>query len=137
MKETLYNINRKNLIEYRLKRADETLEEAEYNARGMYYNAAVNRLYYACFYAAAALMLKYNLDTSTHKGVRNQLGLQFITAGKLEPRYGSIYSRLYQARQAGDYEDFVYCDENMYNEYKPLANDFITAMKELINSVKD
>lgn len=34
------------LIEYRLLRAFETLEEADYTAKGGYFNAAVNRLYY-------------------------------------------------------------------------------------------
>lgn len=40
------------LIAYRLQRAHETLKEADYNAQGDYYNAAVNRPYYACYYAA-------------------------------------------------------------------------------------
>lgn len=124
--------SRRGLINYRLKRASETLEEAEYNAKGKYYNAAVNRLYYACYYAASALMLKSGLETSTHKGVRNQLGLHFISNGKLDPYFGSIYSRLFQARHDSDYEDFVYCDENLYSEYKPQAESFIEAIKSLI-----
>lgn len=45
------------LIEYRLQRASETLEEADYTAKGGYFNAAVNRLYYSCYYATSALML--------------------------------------------------------------------------------
>lgn len=133
MKETLTDAARKDLIAYRLKRAFETYEEAEYIAKGQYYNAAVNRLYYACYYAASALMLKHNLEVSTHKGVRNQLGLHFITTGKLEPIYGSIYSRLFQARQAGDYEDFAYCDLSMYQDYKPLVLKFILGVKAYID----
>lgn len=136
MKETLDDLTRKDLVEYRLSRANDTIDEADYNAKGGYYNAAVNRLYYACYYAASALMLKSNLEASTHKGVRNQLGLHFITNGKIEPIYGSIYSRLFQARQAGDYEDFVYCDENMYAEYKPLAIKFIERIKRQIDIEK-
>lgn len=132
MKEELDETTRRELIDYRLKRAEETLEEADYNATGGYYNAAVNRLYYACYYAASALMLTEHLDISTHKGIRNQLGMHFILKGRLDQRYGAIYSRLYQARQAGDYEDFVFCNLEMYDDFKPLAVSFIDAIKSLI-----
>lgn len=132
MKSSMDEQSRHDLIEYRLKRAVETLKEADYNAKGHYYNAAVNRLYYACYYAASALMLNDSLDASTHKGVRSQLGLHYINPGKLDPRFGSIYSRLYQARQDSDYEDFVYADENMYADYKPQAAEFIQVIKDLI-----
>ena len=133
MKENLNDQSRKDLIDYRLSRAKETLEEAEYNARGEYYNAAVNRLYYACYYAASALMLNARLDVSTHKGILNQLGFRFIKTGVLEQRFGSIYARLYNARQVGDYEDFIFCDSDMYNEYKPLAKDFVSTIASLLS----
>lgn len=135
MKETLDDNSRQDLIEYRMSRAIETIDEAAYIANGGYYNASINRLYYACFYAASALMLKVGLDTSTHKGVRNQLSLHFISKGKLDPKFGSIYARLFQARHSSDYEDFAYCDVNMYNEYMPQARQFITAIKELIETL--
>lgn len=133
MKENLNDQSRKDLIDYRLSRAIETLEEAEYNAKGGYYNAAVNRLYYACYYAASALMLNARLDVSTHKGILNQLGFHFIKTGILEQRFGSIYARLYNARQVGDYEDFIFCDSDMYNEYKPLAKDFVLSIASLLS----
>ena len=39
------------LIKYRLQRADETLEEARLLFKEGRYAGAINRLYYACFYA--------------------------------------------------------------------------------------
>lgn len=59
MKEKLTPENRIAIVTYRLERAHETLKEADYNTDGGYYNAAVNRLYYACFYAASALLLSH------------------------------------------------------------------------------
>lgn len=55
MKEKLDSESRAAIVNYRLERAYETLKEADYNTAGGYYNAAVNRLYYACYYAASAL----------------------------------------------------------------------------------
>ena len=43
---------------YRLQRAHETMKEALVMSRESFYNAAVNRLYYACYYAAIALLIK-------------------------------------------------------------------------------
>lgn len=51
MKETLDEQSRLGLIHYRIERADETLEKVGILAERGHYNAAVNRLYYACFYA--------------------------------------------------------------------------------------
>lgn len=62
------------------------------------------------------------------------LGLHFIKNGKLNPKYGRIYQQLFENRQSGDYEDFVYCDLDLFNELRPLTEDFITTVKELIKS---
>lgn len=54
MKEILSDEHRNALAKYRMERAKQTLEEADFLRTGEYYNAAVNRLYYACYYAATA-----------------------------------------------------------------------------------
>ena len=83
MKETLDQESRDALISYRLERAYKSLEEALYLSEGGYYNAAVNRLYYACYYAAVALLLKNDISAQTHSGVKTMLGLHFVSKGKL------------------------------------------------------
>ena len=120
------------LIAYRLQRANETLKEADYNAQGDYYNAAVNRLYYACYYAASALMVANNLEASSHKGIKTMLGLKFITTGLLEHKYGRIYQQLFENRQSGDYEDFVYCDKELYEMLRPQAEDFVNKISQML-----
>lgn len=81
------------------------------------------------------MLIKAKIEASTHKGVLNQLGLQYISKGLLDVRYGTIYSRLFQARQAGDYEDFIYCDKTMYDDFRPMAEQFIEKMKALIDQI--
>lgn len=132
MKDSLDSGTTSDLIDYRLQRAFETLEEADYNARGQYYNAAVNRLYYACFYSASALMLANGLEASSHKGIKTMIGLRFVKEGRLDPKYGRIYQQLFENRQSGDYEDFTYCDKELYDLLQPQASDFVTKMQKLI-----
>lgn len=68
MKETLDEQSRRDLVKYRIDRAYETLKEADLLADNGFYNVAVNRLYYACYYATVALLLKHGITVSTHAG---------------------------------------------------------------------
>lgn len=132
MKSELTLEDRKNLIEYRLSRASETLEEAQYNADGGYFNTAVNRLYYAAYYAASSLMLAYGLTSTSHAGIKTMLSLHFVRTGLLDIEYGRTFMTLFESRQSGDYEDFVYCDQKLYNKLYPKTTEFIDALKALI-----
>lgn len=78
-------------------------------------------------------MNKYGLDTSTHNGIKAMIGLKFIRAGLLEQKYGRIYQQLFENRQSGDYEDFVYCDKELYDILQPQACEFINKLKNLIS----
>lgn len=123
--------SREDLIEYKLEKSQQALQEADVLEKSGFFNAAVNRLYYAAYYAASALLLGASLETVTHKGIKVMLGLKFIQTGKLDKSYGQTYQRLFDSRQAGDYEDFVYHDENTYGELKPLAESFVAKIEEI------
>lgn len=132
MKDTLSPQDRCSLVEYRMQRAIETLKEADYNAAGAYYNAAVNRLYYAAYYAVSALLISGGLIATTHAGVKTMLSLHYIKPGILDKSHGITFATLFDCRQSGDYEDFVYCDAEMYNSMRPLTEQLIKAIEALI-----
>ncbi|MDE5743634.1 MAG: HEPN domain-containing protein, partial [Bacteroidales bacterium] len=44
------------VVKYRIENAEKTLAEVAAHIQNGYYNTAVNRMYYACFYAASALL---------------------------------------------------------------------------------
>ncbi|MDX1943079.1 MAG: HEPN domain-containing protein [Saprospiraceae bacterium] len=123
---------REDLIHYRIERARETLEEVETLIELRFWNTAVNRLYYACFYAVSALLLQENIKAQTHAGVRQMLGLHFIQTNKLSRDLGRFYSDLYDKRQTGDYDDFVEFDEATVLDLLQSAREFVTAVKSLI-----
>lgn len=124
--------NRWALIKYRLERAHETIKEAELLLTGNYYNAAINRLYYACFYAAEALLLSKGISTRTHAGVRSMLGLHFVSKGLMSIDSGKTFSVLFELRHDGDYDDFAYSDRETVEEYIPKANAFINEVETLL-----
>ena len=134
MKEILDQESRNALVSYRLERAYKSLEEALYLSEGGYYNAAVSRLYYACYYAAVALLLKNGISAQTHSGVKTMLGLHFVSKGKLPISTSNTFATLFEKRHSGDYDDFIYCDQEMFDELYPKAEAFIEEVKELIES---
>ena len=68
----------KELVRYRLDRANEALEEAILLADNAKWNTCINRLYYSCFYAVSALLAKNNMSSSKHTGVRSLFNLHYV-----------------------------------------------------------
>ena len=83
MKEQLNRENIEALSAYRFLRAKETLKEIPYLKQQGYYTTAVNRLYYACYYAAVALLIKHEINPGTHAGVKQMIGLHFVATGRM------------------------------------------------------
>lgn len=137
MREILDEESKSALIAYRIQRAYDTLKEAKVMMRESFYNAAVNRLYYACYYATVALLLKNNIQTQTHNGVKTMLGLHFVSTGKLPVKIGKTFTTLFEKRHSGDYDDFAYCDKDMVDELYPQAKIFIEAIDNLIKEEPD
>lgn len=123
----------KALVSYRLQRAKETLAEVEYLKGQGFYNTAVNRLYYACYYAAVALMVKNHLHPATHAGVRQMLGMYFVVTGKISKETGRCFSMLFERRTSSDYDDFAYSTLEEVNELQPKAAMFINEVEHLLS----
>ena len=124
--------SRKALVEYRLERAYATMEEAAVMTEKEFYNAAVNRLYYACYYATEALLLKHKIEAKSHAGVKAMLGLHFVSKGLVPVTLGKILSTLYEKRQSGDYDDFIYCDKEMTDDLTIQAQTYIDCLAKMV-----
>jgi len=120
--------NRDDYIKYRFHRAEESFDEALILAEKERWNTVINRLYYSCFYAVIALLLKNDVETQTHHGARTQFGLHFIKTGKIDKAYGKLFTKLFDYRQKGDYGDLFDYDEDIV---KPL----IKQVKEFIGEI--
>jgi uncharacterized protein (UPF0332 family) len=97
----------KDLVRYRLEKAFNTLEDARILAAKGRWNACVNRLYYACFYAITALLAHNGLDSSKHTGIRSLFNKHFVKPGRVPKELARTYNDLFERRQEGDYLDFV------------------------------
>ena len=121
----------KALIKYRIERAEETYKEALLMRAEGHWNTCANRLYYACFYAVSALLVKYGLSSSKHSGIKSLFNKHIIKKKILESTQGKLYNQLFEARQEGDYVDFVSFDRDFVEPWVMKVKQFIKDVKNL------
>ena len=95
---------RKREIQLYMGKAQRTLEAAQHNLDAGFYDTAVNRSYYAVFYAASALLLTKGITRKKHSGVISAFRQHFVKQGLIDTTYSDSYGRLLTHREIGDYE---------------------------------
>lgn len=124
--------DRDTLVRYRMARANEVLAEVHVHAENRFWNTAVNRLYYACYYGVSALPVSKGISATTHSGVRQMFGLHFIKEGTIPKDLGKFYSDIFDMRQTGDYEDYLdFTEEDVLDLQEP-ANRLIETIGAIL-----
>ncbi len=122
------------LILFRRDRSLETIEDALILAESGRWNACVNRLYYACFYAISALLLLEGRSSTRHTGVRSLFNLHFVRTGIVSKDLARVYNDLFERRQEGDYVDFVYFREDQVQPWLAQGQRFVQEINILIEN---
>ncbi|MCH7660318.1 MAG: HEPN domain-containing protein [Euryarchaeota archaeon] len=65
--------------------------------------AVVNRLYYACFHAAQAVLYHRGVNPRSHGGVRSLFGSEVVVSGDATAEQGRFLNELSQERHRADY----------------------------------
>lgn len=118
----------KEYVRFRLARAGQALEAARASLERSLLNDAVNRLYYACFYAVSALLISRGLSSSKHSGVRSLFERHFVKDGPLPKPLGRFYHQLSDSRQEGDYTDFATFAREDVASWSAQAEEFVAAI---------
>lgn len=119
------------LIRYRLKEADDSIQEAEVLLKeGMSMRAVMNRLYYAMFYAVLALLHEKQLGTSKHIGAISLFDREFIKNGIFDKELSKTFHRAFELRQKGDYMEEIEVTQKDIDEMFPKIRNFIDEIKK-------
>ncbi|MCD8387039.1 MAG: HEPN domain-containing protein [Bacteroidales bacterium] len=130
---TLSKYNRAALIKYRLGQANETLQSAKLLMdNGYSLIGVVNRLYYACFYAASALFVSRGILIKGHRSVAPMLALHFVKTGELNNQWLKHYSNLLRNRMTGDYDEFAEFERDKVSQMFEDSEGFIVTISSLI-----
>ncbi|MBR2205006.1 MAG: HEPN domain-containing protein [Prevotella sp.] len=97
--------NRKDIVAYRIERANTALEQAKLNLQMNCLEVTANRLYYAAYYAVSALLIANKIPAHSHEGNVTQFGLHFVKTGIVDREDGKLLSHLLTMRIKGDYSD--------------------------------
>jgi uncharacterized protein (UPF0332 family) len=123
---------REAIVAHRIQKAKNTLHEAKGNIELAYWHTAANRLYYACYYAVSALLIKNGYAAQTHSGTLGLLGMNFVSNGIISKESGKLYSKLFELRQTGDYSDWAVLESTDVQPLVEPAEKFIYTIEKLI-----
>lgn len=112
-------------IKLYLEHAGEALAAAELNLAHGFYATAINRAYYAVFYAASGLLRTKGMSRSKHAGVVAAFRQHFVRAGLIEAEYSDLYGDVMDARIDSDYEMTFQADPTTAQERLEDARRFV------------
>jgi len=120
------------LARHRMAQARETLAEADQLLASQAFRGAVNRLYYAAFYAARALLATRDMDAARHTGLITLFQQHFVKTGLVPAETGKVLARAFEKRQNSDYGDFATIDPADAQDLSRAVHAFVPACGELL-----
>lgn len=121
------------MVQLEIERAERMLNEFPIYIEHNLWNTLVNRMYYAVFHAATALLIKHGLHAGTHQGVYILLSKHFIKEGILSSEEGKLYSRLETLREKGDYNCFIDAESTEVMPLLEPTKSFVEHIVHLLN----
>ena len=118
------------LIRYRLEQADEALAAAVLNLTNGLHRSAVNRAYYAMFYAVLALLAARRAETSRHSGAISQFDQLYIKPALLPTDFSRWLHDAFLNRQAADYGSELTLSLEDMDALLAHARDFLAGVRE-------
>ena len=118
-----------------IQKSYDALDSAKIECEKGHYAFAVNRQYYAVFYAASAILAAENKSYGKHSAVRAALHKGFVKTGKITIESGKVYDRLFENRQEADYEPMATFEKNDVDELMDKTVIFVNLIKNLLEQL--
>ncbi|MBN2465152.1 HEPN domain-containing protein [candidate division WOR-3 bacterium] len=125
----------RDLVAYRLTRARETLTDAQLLLDQHRLPAAANRIYYAMFYAATALLLTKGLSSSRHSGVIGLFRREFVRTGLFPSELAQHLDEAFAERLESDYGDYVQFEPADIEDLLAAARRFVDKAEEVVRNL--
>ena len=121
---------RGDLCAYRMAAAQETLQVAKECLNGNHYKDAINRSYYAAFYAVKAVLALEEKDFKRHKDVIAYFNQNYVATDIFPRELGRKLARLQQKREKSDYDDFYIASKEESERQIAVAGEFIELVEK-------
>ncbi len=120
------------LIGYWMEKARESMEAARSEYDSARYSTAVRNLYYSCFYALTAVLLKEGYTFKKHTAVKAALHKDLIKTGTVESDWGKFYNKIFDSRHEGDYQPLRIFQAEEVKLFLDQGAGFIEQMETLL-----
>lgn len=124
----------KTLSAYRLNRAEEDIEVAVSNHQSGFYKAAINRSYYAIFYAIRAVNILDGFDASKHSSVIAHFNQFYVHEGKFDRATYKLIDSAYRIREKCDYSDFFIASKEDSENQIYNAKEFLNRVRTFLQT---
>lgn len=124
---------RNDLIEYRLERARECINDMENDLIDDRLYSAANRLYYAVFNVMRSLLAHDGVDFRKHKGVISYVRGKFIKTGLIDTKFSDLIHDAEALRSDSDYSDFYMPEKRELEEQLQLAKEFLVCVETILS----
>ena len=122
------------LARHRIARAHAALREGDILIEQQHFGGALNRVYYAAFHAARALLATRKLDSSRHSGVIALFQEHFVRAGLVPTETARALPRAFEKRQTSDYGDFAEPSKEEVLSVREQVGAFVQSCERAIGS---
>ncbi len=119
-------------IKLLIERAQQKIDVASNILKIGYLEDAINRAYYAVFYAALAALLSKNIVTRKHSTTLSLFGYHIVRTGDIEKEYARIYRKLKEMRESADYDICVFFDRAEVEDAINQADKFVCRIKKYL-----
>jgi uncharacterized protein (UPF0332 family) len=116
---------RATLARHRLTLARESLAEGDHLLASDLLRGALNRYYYAAFYAARGLLSIRAKDSARHSGVIALFQREFVAPGHFDVDIGAALPRAFAYRVKSDYADYTTVTRELAAQVGREAHGFV------------
>jgi uncharacterized protein (UPF0332 family) len=126
--------DREKLASMRMARADAVLADASMLVNCGSSLSAVNRCYYAMFYAASALAIRDDCDFHKHRAVISWFNREYLKTGRFSLEVGKSFRMAFDRRCDADYTDAATFPTEQVADMLEQARQFVTEVKSLLQA---
>jgi uncharacterized protein (UPF0332 family) len=125
--------NIRELVRFRLDQADAAVRAAQVLLDQHLSRDAVNRSYYAMFYAILALLVTKQIGTSKHQGAISVFDREFVRTGVFNRELSYWLHEAFEMRLDADYAEMVEVPEEDARRILSNAETFIVQVKNYLS----
>lgn len=131
-----YDDKAMDLCVYRMNNADETLDTAKLCMEHKRYKDAINRCYYAAFYAVKAALALEEIDFKRQKDAVAYFNQNYVATDVFDREIGKRLGRLKRKRENSDYDDFYVASHDEAEEQYEAAEMIVKSIRKFLKDKK-